>query len=118
MSIYTLTALAILSNAGASVLLKIFNQRGGHASGLLEFATIGYVGSALLFYVMTFVVYTFMLETLPVSRAYVVMTIGAQILLVLAGVFLFGESLTLTGVIGMVLLFVGICMVTQGVKGS
>src|SRR5690625_4061838 len=118
MSIYTLTALAILSNAGASVLLKIVNQRAGHASGWLEFATIGYVGSALLFYVTLFVVFSVIIVTLRVIRAYVVMTIGAQILLVLAGVFLLGESLTLTGVIGMVLLFVGICMVTQGVKGS
>ena len=109
-----LVVTAIAANALASLLLKrvaVQPMRGMIAC--LPPQALGLAGLALLFYAVAFVVYALVLRTLPVSKAYTLITFGAQMLLILAGIFYFGERYTPMAWVGLGMVMVGLVLVAR-----
>ncbi|MEZ2722119.1 hypothetical protein ACBP46_11885 [Paenalcaligenes hominis] len=118
MSIYILLLIAVLANALASVLLKAFNLKGGDVVDILNPMTMVYVGSAVTLYFVAFLVYAALLKTIPLSKAYIVMTSGVQLVLVIVGSVFFKEKITFNLVIGMSLIFAGMFFLSsKGIDG-
>lgn len=117
-SIYILLLIAVLANALASVLLKAFNLKGGDVVDILNPMTMVYVGSAVTLYFVAFLVYAALLKTIPLSKAYIVMTSGVQLVLVIVGSVFFKEKITFNLVIGMSLIFAGMFFLSsKGIDG-
>lgn len=104
---------AILSNALASILLKKFStQRTG--SSLLGVPSLLHLGGSVFFYGLAFLVYALLLRTLPASKAYTLMTFGAQAALIVLGILFFNEKYNLTAWAGLGLVVIGLLLVSRG----
>lgn len=109
----TLLVSAILSNALASILLKKFSTQGS-GSDLLSVPSLLHLGGSVFFYGLAFLVYALLLKTLPVSKAYTLMTFGAQAALIVLGILFFDEKYNLTAWIGLTLVVIGLLLVSRG----
>jgi multidrug transporter EmrE-like cation transporter len=103
---------AIFSNVIASLLLKQYSISSDGISFAL-YAPKVYIlaGSSLLFYAVAFVVYALVLRTLPVSKAYMLITFGSQIMLIISSAFFFGEQFNSLAWAGVILVFFGLTLV-------
>ena len=100
---------AIAGNAAANILIK---RAGMQASdGFLYFQPAFLIGVVL--FGLNLISYTFALKTLPISLAYPTLLGGTLILVLLASVQMFGETLTLTRLAGSVLILIGVLMVVR-----
>ena len=98
---------AIASNAAANVLIK---RAGMQASdGFLYFQPAFMLGVVL--FGLNLIAYTFALKTLPISLAYPTLLGGTLILVLLASVQVFGETLTLVRIAGSVVILIGVLLV-------
>jgi small multidrug resistance pump len=105
---------AIASNVLASIVLKsaaIQTKADSFALPPTKVLLLG--GLAVVFYGVTFVVYAILLRTLPVSKAYGLITFGAQTTLLLAGAVFFGERYELTAWIGIGMVMVGLILLAH-----
>jgi small multidrug resistance pump len=112
-----LTVLEILSaigcNVSATLLLRRFVTASGVSLSDLSLSALPQLVVpviALAFYGAAFVLYALVLRVLPVSRAYALITFGAQVVLAIIGVAFLGERLRLTDVFGMALVLGGLTM--------
>ena len=80
----------ILCSALAQVLLKLSSK-----ASLWSLPWLGTLGGAALSYGVSFILYSLILRKGELSRIGPLMTSAVALLVVLAGVFLFGEELTL-----------------------
>ncbi|MBF0675246.1 SMR family transporter [Pseudomonas sp.] len=108
----TLLIMAIIANALASILLKKFSTQGDASH--LSMSTLLHLGGSVFFYGLAFLVYAALLKTLPVSKAYTLMTFGAQTALIVCGIFFFDEKYSTTAWIGLGLVVVGLLLVSKG----
>lgn len=115
-SSWIIVVLAIFSNAIASIMLKIFNDRDGRLSDFFSVQTIIYVGGALFLYFLAFILYMLMLKSIPFMKAYILLTFGVQVVLIFVGVFYFGERINFSGVMGMIFLMLGLFLVNYGIS--
>lgn len=106
---------AVLSNALASILLKIFSNKGGEVVNIMNPTTLLYVGSSAFLYFLAFIFYAMLLKTVPLSKAYIFMTSGVQLCLLLAGFVFFKEKITISLIAGIFFIFLGLFFLT--VKG-
>lgn len=90
--------LGILLSAGAQLLLK----KGGHY-GFKDYHFLIYFCLAGTAYGLAFGVYSYLLRSFPLSRISPIMTLGTMIVVILSGVFLFKEQISLQNGIGIVL---------------
>lgn len=110
--------LAILSNAGANVLIKMgMTSRGdavgeGLLSALLAIALNPVVVAGFFFFALTFVLYSVALSSLDLSYAYPLMTGGALLLIFALSALCLGEPLSAIRFGGMLLIVGGIAVVS------
>ena len=116
LAIWLLAALAVLCNAGAQVLIK-------HASSSAADATAGAthlwglnpvaLAAALALYGLSFVVTAWVYARLPLSVASPLMAGAIFVLISMASVFWFAETLTALRVAGMVCIVVGVVLLAR-----
>jgi multidrug transporter EmrE-like cation transporter len=70
-----------------------------------------YVWGGIIFYGVSFLVYSVVLSKLELSKAFPVSSVGAIILVVLVSIIFLDESITLTKIVGLSLLILGIIIV-------
>ncbi len=110
--------LAILSNAGANVLIKMGMTSRGDAVGegllpaLLAIALNPVVVAGFFFFALTFVLYSVALSSLDLSYAYPLMTGGALLLIFALSALCLGEPLSAIRFGGMLLIMGGIAVVS------
>lgn len=106
---------AICCNVLASVSLKSFAMT-GLKSGLANptLASLLPMIVAMAFYVGAFVFYALVLRDVPVSKAYGLITFGAQIALIVVAALWFGEKMSITAYAGVATILVGLVLLAQG----
>jgi small multidrug resistance pump len=100
---YIWCALAALASALATLLIKFSGQHGPDWNLL----RVTYLGGAGATYALGFVCYTVALQRLEISLAYPVMTGIAMAFVAAFGVLALAESMTVSKVVGMVLVAAG-----------
>ena len=117
---FSLLMTGVLLNAGAQLLLKA----GTNSVGVFEFSrdNIGPIGwklatephivGGLGCYVISVVVWIMALSRVEVSIAYPLLSVG-YVVNALAAWYLFGEAVTLTRLLGIAIIIVGVCVVTR-----
>jgi multidrug transporter EmrE-like cation transporter len=105
---WLLVVLAGINSCAGNVLLKY--SRKGAAPGFLGFLFNPWFIAGLLFYAVNVVLFAKALDSLPVSRAYPVLSGLGFVLLTAASSLLFGEALNVRGILGIVLVFAGIVL--------
>ncbi|MBK2126040.1 SMR family transporter [Fangia hongkongensis] len=118
--IWSLLLFGVFLNACAQLFLKFGVDRIGEFSFTLQnlipigwkLATNYFVILGLLCYVISVVVWLMVLSRIPVGIAYPMVSIG-YIITAIAGYFLLGESLTVTRVIGILVIIIGVYLVAR-----
>lgn len=118
--IFSLILLGVLLNAGAQLLLKAGMSHIGHFSFTMANAlpigfkafTNFYILSGLLSYVISVLVWMMVLSRVQVSYAYPMLSIG-YIVNAVAAYFLFGEALTLSRIIGITVIVIGVFLIAK-----
>lgn len=113
--------LAIAANVAASLLLKKFAVTTARVQLDLSWNCVAQLivpFAALTFYAVAFAAYAVVLRSLPVSKAYTLITFGAQLALIVAGAFFFGERLNTLGLIGLMLVLSGLIVVAASMAES
>jgi multidrug transporter EmrE-like cation transporter len=108
----SLVVVAITANALASLLLK--NAAVLHVSaGALTSKVLLFGVTALAVYALAFGAYALVLKAMPVSKAYAIITFGAQSVLILTGSYFFGEEYEATTWLGLALVIAGVLLITK-----
>ncbi len=118
--IWSLLLFGVFLNACAQLFLKFGVDRIGEFSFTLQnlipigwkLATNYFVILGLLCYVISVVVWLMVLSRIPVGIAYPMVSIG-YIITAIAGYFLLGESLTVTRVVGILVIIIGVYLVAR-----
>ena len=113
---YLFLVLALTLNAGANILLKIGAGRLGRLDepGLIgRLATDWFLIAGVLLFALNVVFYIAALTRLNLSLAYPIMVAGGLIIVVSASVLMLREALTLSQMVGLALLVLGIGLVGQ-----
>lgn len=71
---------------------------------------------ALSFLALSFVCYTLALRNIPISSAYTLLTGGSLLGITAVGVFVFGESINVNIILGLVFVLIGIITISLGVN--
>lgn len=108
--------LGIISNASASVLIKVAMSANDHPVRLSDplsiitnlplMSGLGLYGMALVFYAIT-------LTYLPLNIAHPILTSGSIALVGVASAFWFGESLSMLNIIGILFIMLGVTALTM-----
>ena len=111
--VYAALLLAIAANTVGQILFKVSADRmRDQVDGLImAYVTSPYIWFAIGFYFAASIVWVWVLQWLPISTAYPVMSL-VFILVPLAGIFLFNETQDLRFFIGVALILGGILLVT------
>ncbi len=119
-AIFPLLLLGVLLNAGAQILLKAGMDKIGHFDFTwsnvwpigLQVAMSPYVIMGIFSYVISVVVWILVLSRTEVSIAYPMVSLG-YVINALAAYYLLGESLTLTRLLGIAVILVGVYLVAR-----
>jgi multidrug transporter EmrE-like cation transporter len=109
--------LGILSNASASVLIKVAMTAKDTPIELSNpLSVVGNIPlvSGVGLYGLAFVLYALALTYLPLNVAHPILTSGSIALVSMASVLLFGESLTMIKIAGIMLITLGVTALTAG----
>lgn len=120
MNILSLILLSVLINTSAQILLKQGMNKIGYFNFTLpdllpvlaKIALNPYIIGGLCCYVASVLVWLLVLSRVPVSYAYPMVSLG-YITTVLAAVLLFNETLTLSRVLGIVIIIAGVYLVSK-----
>lgn len=106
---FILVAVGIISSALAQIMLKKSSEFEffKKPSFFLYFILGG------LFYVLSFGIYAYALKMFSLSKISPVMTIGTMLLVVLAGILFFRESLALRQIIGVLMGIVAVLLIME-----
>lgn len=88
---------AVFANGAATIFLRALARAGGGFSAHFPFLSAmqaGFGAAALFFYMIAFLLYALVLQRLPVSWAYLVITSLTQVLLISYGFLFLQERLT------------------------
>lgn len=103
--------LAIALNVAAQIILK---RAGGLSKNLDDLLLSFSIYPAIGTYFLSFILFSQILRTLPLSVASPLLSGGTFLLSSLAGVLLFDETLKTSQVYGMVLIILGIVLISAG----
>ncbi|HCH56753.1 MAG TPA: 4-amino-4-deoxy-L-arabinose-phospho-UDP flippase [Rhodospirillaceae bacterium] len=111
--VYAALLLAVAANAVGQILFKLSADRIREGSDgiLTAYFTSPYIWGAVAFYFGASVVWVWVLQWLPISTAYPVMSL-VFVLVPLAGIFLFQETQDLRFFLGVAMIVAGILIVT------
>lgn len=120
MTYLPLILLGVLLNAAAQLLLKEGMRRIGHfafswANAIpvgMQAAMSPFVIAGLFSYVVSVVVWMLVLSRVQVSFAYPMLSIG-YIVTAIAGYYLFNENLSVTRIVGIVVIVAGVYLVNR-----
>ncbi|OEF10159.1 DMT family transporter [Aliivibrio logei] len=107
--------LGVLSNASASILIKVAMTNASTPIQLSKpLSIIGNIPliSGIGLYGMAFVLYAFALTYLPLNVAHPTLTSGSIALVAIASVLFFGETLTPVNITGLILITLGVVALT------
>lgn len=106
--------LGVLSNVGASILLKVATSNLGKSSNLIQgvFSSGMVLGVAL--YMSAFILYIAALKFFPVNFIHPILTASAIVGVNLASALLLGEKMSSIGYVGVSLVVLGVFMVALG----
>lgn len=116
MNTKTFIIFAIFSNMMASVFLKMASAYIPEKLSFINLKGFLFAGGALAFYATSFLLYAFVLRGMPVSKAYLYITFGSQISLLVVGAFLFSERYEPIAWLGIFLVLLGVILV--GISGG
>ena len=107
--------LGVLSNASASVLIKV--AMSSKETPIQLSNPISIIGNLPLvsgvgLYGMAFILYALALTYLPLNIAHPILTSGSIALVGIASVLFFGESLSTINIAGIILIILGVCALT------
>lgn len=103
----------VLLGVAAGALAQIMLKQSSSYSFLKEYYFFIYFILAALFYLISFVIYAYILKTFNLSKISPVMTVGTMLSVVLAGVLIFKESVTMTQIFGILIGFISIILVIK-----
>lgn len=117
---FSLILTGVLLNAGAQLLLKAGTNAVGHFEFNREniwpigwqLATEPHIMGGLSFYVISVVVWIMALSRVEVSIAYPMLSIG-YVVNALAAWWLFGEAVTMTRIVGIGIIIIGVYVVSR-----
>lgn len=111
--VYAGLAVAVLANVVGQILFKLSADRMRESTDgiLMSYIASPYIWFAVGFYFAASVVWVWVLQWLPISTAYPVMSL-VFVLVPLAGIFFFNEAQGIRFFIGVILILVGIGLVT------
>lgn len=109
----SLVIAAIVANVLASILLKQVAIHSVEDSFAYPSKMLVLGGLALLFYAIAFVVYALVLRSMPVSKAYTLITFGAQAGLIFSAAIIFGERYGPMAWIGLAMICCGLVLIAR-----
>lgn len=109
MSKIILVLLGILTSALAQIMLK----KSSSFQFLKEFNFFLYFILGGLFYIFSFGIYAYILRIFNLSKISPIMTIGTMLGVIVAGVILFREELTLKQILGILIGFISIMLIIK-----
>jgi multidrug transporter EmrE-like cation transporter len=112
---FSLVITAIVANVLASILLKKAAMHSVEDALALPPKMLALGSLALLFYAIAFAVYALVLRSMPVSKAYTLITFGAQAGLIFAGAIIFGERYGSMAWIGLAMVCCGLVLVARSI---
>ena len=110
---FSLVITAIVANVLASILLKQAAMDSVEGSSALPPKILAMGSLALLFYATAFAIYALLLRSMPVTKAYTLITFGAQAVLIFAGAIIFGERYGSMAWIGLAMVCCGLVLVAR-----
>lgn len=113
--IYIILIFSLISNALANVFIKagMRNYAGGIVDIFYHLFRSPMILIGLLFFGLAFIGYSFVLSKLELSVAYPIMTGAGFAIVSLFSFILFGEMLNLAKILGMILIFIGIILLSR-----
>ena len=111
---WLILVLGILSNASASVLIKMAMNTSTPIQLSKPLSIIGNIPlvSGISLYGLAFILYAVALTYLPLNVAHPILTSGSIALVALASLAFFGESLSPINIVGIVLIILGVVALT------
>lgn len=111
---FLLVVFGIVSNAVASVLIKyaVMPQRKISISEPLSLILNIPLWTGIIFYGIAFVLYALTLQRLPLNVTHPILTCGAITMVAVLSVILFGESFSLTKIVGVILVSLGVILIS------
>lgn len=111
---FLLVVFEIVSNAVASVLIKyaVMPQRKISISEPLSLILNIPLWTGIIFYGIAFVLYALTLQRLPLNVTHPILTCGAITMVAVLSVILFGESFSLTKIVGVILVSLGVILIS------
>lgn len=106
---FLLILLGILVSAAAQVMLK----KAASFEFLKEFSFFLYFFLGGGFYVLSFGIYAYLLKIFNISKISPIMTVGTMLLVVLSGVIIFKEVLTIKQIFGIILGVASIVLIVR-----
>lgn len=119
---YLFLIVALIFNASANILIKIGAVRLGEIRGMsvtdlmFKLATNYFLIIGLFCFVFNLLFYVIALTKINVSVAYPIMTTGGFLAISCFSFFYLKESITITQIIGIVLIVIGITLVAYNLK--
>ena len=107
---------ALLANATANILIKNGMRRlelegAGLVLVVRQILTNGAVLSGIILFGLNVLSYAYVLNKIPLSQAYPIMTSAGFFIVVTASVFFFGETLDIYQVSGLMLILAGVTLI-------
>ncbi len=105
--------LAILCNSAANVLMKVASTSIGHGLGIRGMVQSGWVWLGLFLFGVALIFYLSVLQRMQLSVAYPIMTGTGFMLVTLASVLMFNETITWTKILGSGVILIGAILLTR-----
>lgn len=115
---WLILVLGILSNASASVLIKVAFLPPRKSPSVMDLYTIifnQYLILGVLLYGVAFVLYACALSRLPLNVAHPVLTAGSIATVACASMFIFNESFSISLIVGLILIVLGVLLICANI---
>lgn len=109
------SAIAQLFLKAGTNAISVGEQGSGFFSLVLRAATQPFIVAGVSCYVLSMAIWLAVLSRLPVSVAYPLLSIG-YIITAVFGFFLFGESLGVVKIVGIIIIIIGVIVLTSSVN--
>lgn len=113
-----LLLIAIISNVLSSSLLKNTSLLITESWSIHKIKIFLMFLAALSLLGITFICYTYLLKTWPLSTTYAILTFTTQILLMAVGYFFFKEEISFNSYLGMLFISIGLFFMAQSSMGQ
>jgi drug/metabolite transporter (DMT)-like permease len=110
---YFLALFCVASLSAGQIMFKMVSERLTSVAAILnDFGTLGILSAALCLYAVSTLAWLLALRSLPLSQAYLFMSLGFVIVPILANV-IFGEKLSTNHILGTVVVVLGLVLATR-----